>query len=89
MSERITLTVEDGTNEKLIRLAGGQRRRGAWLSEMVAAAFEFQAGAIPATDAEATRLSLLGLAAELQMVKGRLITVEKELAALIARTAER
>lgn len=87
MTERITLVIEDGVNQKLIELAGGERKRGAWLSDLVNAAYENQAAAVPATDVETLRLSVVGLSGEVEMLKGRLLRAERQIAALIAEQA--
>lgn len=42
MTERLTLSVEDGTRDKLIALAGGERKIGVVVSELAAEAYERQ-----------------------------------------------
>ena len=42
MSERLTASLEDGTLEKLRTLAGGERKVGAYLSDVVAWLWEYR-----------------------------------------------
>jgi len=87
MSERVNLVVDDGVGEMLAELAGGERKRGRYISDLIRAAYEVQATAVPATDVETLRLGLTGLAGTVKGLEGRLLTVEAELAAIIAGNA--
>lgn len=87
MTERITLTVEDGVGELLAALAGGERKRGAWLSEQIRVWHETQARTV-GSDVEALRMQVLGLAGNVKALEGRLLHVERYLSAMIASNAE-
>jgi hypothetical protein len=82
---RINLVVGADIPDKLTALAGGERKRGEYLTQLVramhAGEHEAQAGA----DIEHMRLTLTGLAAKQMTLEGRLLTVERELAAVIAQ----
>ncbi|MGI8586950.1 MAG: hypothetical protein ACR2M0_04580 [Chloroflexia bacterium] len=75
MAKQITVILDDDVAEILPELAGGESRQGAYLSALIRAASENRAVAT-ATDLEALRLQVGGLANELQSVKSRLLTLE-------------
>lgn len=82
---RINLVVGADIPDKLTALAGGERKRGEYLTTLVramhAGELEAQAGA----DLEHMRLTITGLAAKQMSTESRLLTVERELAAMIAQ----
>lgn len=84
MTERISLSVDDGVSGKLTEIAGGERRRGRWLSDVVNAAYENRAIPPSSSDVETLRLTVVGLSGEVQMLEGRLLRAEQQLAALMA-----
>ena len=81
---RINLMVGADLPDKLTELAGGERKRGEWLTQLVRAVYagvhEAQAG----VDAEHLKLTVTGLAAKQMALESRLLTVERQLAAVIA-----
>ena len=81
--ERLNLTVEDGTGELMTQLAGGERKRGQWLSELVRAMHETQQQA-QASDVEQVKMALAGMIGQQKQLEGRLLQVERQLAALIS-----
>lgn len=81
MSERINLLVEDGIGDKLTALAGGERKRGQWLSELVAAMHEQGAQAAAGSELDTLRFGFAGLVAQVKILEGRLQRVEQEIAA--------
>ena len=76
--ERLNLTLEDGTKEKLARLAGGERRIGGYLSDLVAAMDERGNTSTP-VDYEQLSYALNGLIGTVKMIEGRLLQVENRL----------
>lgn len=84
MAERLSLVVGDGVGALLTELAGGERRRGQYVSMLVrglVVADEIAAGTI--TPAFAVH----GLAARVAGLEGRLEAAEAQLAAVIAQRA--
>jgi hypothetical protein len=85
MGERLTVVVDDGISDMLLKLAGSSRQQGRYISGLVRAAWQNdQAGSAADLDFEGLRLQVLALAGQHKMLEGRLLVVEKELAALIA-----
>lgn len=90
---RINLVVSADIPDKLTALAGGERKRGEYLTQLVRAVYAGEHEAQAGADTEQLKLTVTGLAAKQMMLEGRLLTVEKELAAiekeLAAMIAER
>lgn len=86
MSERINLVIEDGIGDLLTELAGSERKRGEWLSKMVRAMHD-QRQQIEATDTETMKLTILGMAGQIKGIDARLMKVEQNLAAVIAKSS--
>jgi len=85
MGERLTVVVDDGISEILLKLAGSSRQQGKYLSGLVRAAWaNEQAGSSGDLDFEGVRLQVMALSGQAKTFEGRLLTVEKELAAMIA-----
>jgi hypothetical protein len=84
MAERLNLAVDDGIGTLLTELAGGERRRGQYLSMLVR-------GLIMADDAATSTVTpafaVHGLAARVAGLEGRLEAAEAQLAAVIAQRA--
>ncbi len=87
MAERVNLVLEDGTGDMMSELAKGERRRGAWLSHLVKAIYEQEIGMMAESDIEQLRLSFLGMVGEQKRLEARLLRVERQLAAIIADSA--
>ncbi len=83
MSERMNLQVEDGIGDVLTALAGGERKRGAWLSDLLRA-MELSAGQQVGAEFETLRLSHQGLAGQVRTLDGRVMGLEAQVAAMIA-----
>jgi hypothetical protein len=89
LTERLTISVEDGIGAMLIELAGGSRRQGEYITRLVRAAWEMeQAGKTAGVELEGVRLQLAGLSGKVTTIDGRLLSVEAQVAAMIARSAE-
>ena len=83
MSERINLVVDEGVSDLLSELAGGDRKRGQWLSELIQG-MAIREAPVAAGDFEALRLSHHGVCAQLRMLEARLLHAERQLAAVMA-----
>lgn len=74
--ERINLLIDDGVGELLTVLAGGERKRGKWLSDAVRAAHESQFE-ITGSEVETIRFALQGMAGQLKAHEARLLELER------------
>ena len=83
MSERLNLVVEDGVGDMLTKLAGSERRRGQWMSDLAKAMIENREQAA-ASSLDELRLSFVGLLSEVKLQDVRIARLEGQLAALIA-----
>jgi hypothetical protein len=81
---RINLVVGADIPDKLTALAGGERKRGDYLTGLIRAVYAGEREATAGADLEHMRLTLTGLAAKQMSTESRLLTVERELAAMIA-----
>lgn len=84
MSERINLVLDDGIGEMMTQLAGGERKRGQWLSDLIKAMYEQQAQPA-ASDLDALRFGFSGLAGQVKAIDTRLARVEQQLVSMIAQ----
>ena len=75
MTKRLAIYVEDDIPDLLLELVDGPRKQGEFISNLVRAVWENQQVNRGAT-LDSLRLQVLGLIAELQELKGRVITVE-------------
>ena len=82
MAERLNLSVIDGTGEMLTALAGGERKRGAYLSELVAQIFTARGS--EGVTLERLQAQLDGVHAQQKQSEARIADLERRLAALIA-----
>lgn len=76
--ERLNLAVENGIGDMLTELAGGERRRGQWLSDLVQAMHAQQQMA-SGGDLETVKLAMAGLAGQQKLLDARLFKVEQQL----------
>ena len=81
---RINLVVGADIPAKLTALAGGERKRGDYLTQLMRAVHAGELEVTTGADLEQIRLILTGLAAKQLAIESRLLTVERELAAVIA-----
>ena len=89
MAERLTVALDDGMSAMLLDLAGSSRKQGEFLSGLIRAAWEGKrAIGGEELDREGLRLQVMGLIGQVKMLEGRLLTVERELAAVIAGCSE-
>ena len=80
MSERLTVVLEDGVPEMLVKLAGGPRRQGEYLTRVIKALYAGEMAVHEGAEVEQMRLSLSGLAGKVKEMDGRLLLVERNLA---------
>ena len=75
MTKRLAIYVEDDIPDKLLELADGPRKQGEFISSLVRSVWENQQVGHGAT-LDTLRLQIVGLIAELQELKGRIVVVE-------------
>jgi hypothetical protein len=75
MTKRLAIYVEDDIPDLLLELVDGPRKQGEFISNLVRATWENQHVSRGAT-LDGLRLQMIGLIAELQELKGRVITIE-------------
>ncbi len=80
MSERLALVVDDGINELLIELAGGERRRGQYLSDVVRGLAMTKG--MPGADIQTLLFAVRGVTGQTSALEGRVAMIEAQLAAL-------
>lgn len=81
--ERLNLSVDEGIGDLLSRVAGGERKRGDYLSNLLRSIDE---GAdVTGLDVESLRLMVQGLGGRLKSLEGELMRVQSQLATLIAK----
>ena len=80
MGNRVTLILDDGIDEMLVDLAGSQRKRGQYVSELVRIAWAARQTQDQPVDVQALALGL-------KVVERRLDHVEGQVAAMIARSS--
>lgn len=79
--QRVTLILDEGVDDLLVDLAGSPRKRGAYVSSLIRAAWD-------ARQAHETPIDIETLALTLKVVERRLDHVEDQVAAMIARSSE-
>ena len=82
MSERLNLAVDDGIGDMLSRLAGGERKRGSYLSDLVRGLAATQGR--PDADPLTLEMAVKGMAGQLQTLAGRVAILENTVAVLVA-----
>ncbi len=81
MVERLNLSVDEGISEMLTDLAGGERKRGQWLSDLVRSMHE-QRQQIASSDVEQIKMGFAGLVGSTKMLEARVLNLESDYAAL-------
>ena len=84
---RINLVVGADIPDKLTALAGGERKRGDYITGLIRSVYAGELEVTAGADLEQLRLTLTGLAAKQMGIDSRLHTVERELSAMIAQRA--
>ena len=77
MGERLTIVLEDGASEMLLKLAGGSRKQGEYLSRVIKSLYAGELEVHEGAELEQIRLALAGIAGKLKEMDGRLLQVEK------------
>jgi hypothetical protein len=75
MTKRLAIYVEDDIPDKLLELAHGPRKQGEFISTLVRSVWDNQQVGHGAT-LDSLRLQMVGLIAEIQELKGRIVAVE-------------
>lgn len=84
MAERLNLAVDEGIGELLTHLAGGERRRGAYLSDVVRGLAQTQQ--TPGADVQTLTFAVRGMGGQVAGMEARLSRLETTVAAMIAET---
>lgn len=87
MTTRLNLSVADDIPEKLTTLAGGDRKRGQFLTNLIRSLYDAQTTTQEGMDTEALRLQVLGLAGQVRALESRTMQIERTMAAMIADRA--
>lgn len=77
MTERINLSVDDGVGDMMSELAGGERKRGQWLSDLVRAMHEAHQQT-HVSDIEQVKMALAGMMGQHKQIEGRVIQLERQ-----------
>ena len=77
MSERLTVVLEDGVPEMLVKLAGGPRRQGEYLTRVIKSLYAGEMAIHEGAEVEQIRLALAGMAGKVKEIDGRLLMVER------------
>ena len=70
--------------DKLTALAGGERKRGEYLTKLIRSLYSAEEQGNAGADLETVKLTVMGLASKQLMVEGRLMKLEQTVAAMIA-----
>ena len=84
---RINYIVGSDIPDKLTKLAGGERRRGEYMTKLIRSLFNAEEEAHAGADLETVKLTVMGLASKQLMVEGRLLKLEQTVAAMMAQGA--
>jgi hypothetical protein len=82
---RINYIVGADIPDKLTRLAGGERRRGEYMTKLIRSLYNAEEQAHAGADLETVKLTLNGVASEQLLIRGRLLKLEQTVAAMIAQ----
>jgi hypothetical protein len=77
MGERLNLAVGDGVGDMLTQLAGGERKRGEYLSSLVRGLYETRAQA--GLPLETLQFAVQGHSGQLLSLHGRLVALENQM----------
>lgn len=83
---RMNLNVAPDVPEKLRELAGGKFKMGMWLSDLIQKMYDNRPPEnVSSIDVEGLRLLVMGLAGQMQMLKGEMTQTQSQVAALVAQ----
>lgn len=82
MVERLNLSVDEGISAMLTELAGGERKRGQWLSDLVRSMYE-QRQQIASSDVEQLKMGFAGVVGSTKMLEARVTQLERDYARLV------
>ena len=85
MGVRLNLNVDDDIPEMLTLLAGGERKRGEKVSELVRAVYESRGRAKGGADLARIENELAGMAGKIKEWEGRQVQLERQVATLAER----
>ena len=76
MNQRITISIDQEAAERLLQLAGSSRKQGEYIEKVVNSMWENQLAGGSNLVVEDLQLRMLGLMAELSVVRGRVAILE-------------
>ena len=85
MTERINLSVENGTGDLLTRLAGGERKRGQYLADLLRSIERGERIDIAGAELETLKLTQQATIGKVRMLEGKLSILETQFAALMVK----
>jgi hypothetical protein len=85
MAERLNLAVDEGVGDMLTALAGGERKRGAYLSDLIKGMAQTQG--TPGIDIHLLFNAVRGLTSQMAGADGRLAMLESEVQRLTSQVA--
>jgi hypothetical protein len=77
VGERLTIVLEDGVSEMLLKLAGGSRKQGEYLSKVIKSLYAGSLDMHEGGELEQIRLTMAGIAAKLKEHDARLLQLER------------
>lgn len=86
MTERLNLMVDEGISDLLTELAGGERKRGQWLSDLVRG-MAYQTAQVSGDDFDVLKMSHAGLVGKVKALDGRYLALDMRVAQLEAALA--
>jgi hypothetical protein len=88
--QRVNLMLDANVIDWLDSLAGGERKRGAYISDLIRSAWAARQSApdVRTMDVDALRLMVQGLAGRVISVEGEIANLRSQLAALIAEQGQ-
>jgi hypothetical protein len=77
MGERLTVVVDDGITDMLVKLAGGNRQQGKYISKLVRAAWTSRELGADGGDYDGLLLQVMSLAGQVKILDGRVTLLER------------
>ena len=77
MTERLNLAVDNGTVDMLAELAGGKRKMGGYVSQIVRELHAGSRAIIGSTQLDRIEMTLVGVSASVRDLEGRVSSLER------------
>jgi hypothetical protein len=76
VGDRVTVVLDDGCAEMLVKIAGGPRKQGEYLSRTIKALYTSELHVYEGSDLEQMRMVQAHLSGKVKELEGRLLQVE-------------